>query len=185
VPADRQLVVVVGGSLGARSINEATLDLARRWADRSGVAIRHVVGRRDWEAVHAAAPVPTDGGLVYQQVAYEDRMPVLLAAADVGVLRSGSGACFEVAAARLPAVLVPSPFVTGDHQTGNARWLADAGGAVLVPDADLSPARLAAELDALVGDPPRRAAMAEALRGLARPGAAAEIADLLETHARR
>jgi UDP-N-acetylglucosamine:LPS N-acetylglucosamine transferase len=184
VPGDRMLVAVVGGSLGARSINDATLDLARRWAGRSDVAIRHVVGRRDWEAVHAAAPAATDGGLVYQQVAYEDRMPVLLEAADVGVMRSGSGACFEIAAARLPAVLVPSPFVTGDHQTANARWLAEAGGAVLVPDAELSGERLAAELDALLGDDERRRAMAEAAGALARPDAAGAIADLLEAHAR-
>jgi undecaprenyldiphospho-muramoylpentapeptide beta-N-acetylglucosaminyltransferase len=184
IAGDRKVVAVVGGSLGARSINEATLELAGRWADRSDVAIRHVVGRRDWEAVHAAAPPAADGGLVYQQVPYEDRMPTLLAAADVGVLRSGSGACFEIAAARLPAVLVPSPFVTGDHQTANARWLAEAGGAVLVPDGELSGSRLATELDALLADDDRRRAMAEAAGSLARPDAAGAIADLLEAHAR-
>jgi undecaprenyldiphospho-muramoylpentapeptide beta-N-acetylglucosaminyltransferase len=184
VPAGRKLVAVVGGSLGARSINDATLELARRWAGRDDVAIRHVVGRRDWEGVHAAAPPLPEGGLVYQQVPYEERMPALLAAADVGVLRSGSGACFEVAAARLPAVLVPSPFVTGDHQTANARWLAEAGGAVLVPDGELSGERLAAEVDALLADEDRRRAMAEAAGTLARPDAAAAIADLLEEHAR-
>jgi UDP-N-acetylglucosamine--N-acetylmuramyl-(pentapeptide) pyrophosphoryl-undecaprenol N-acetylglucosamine transferase len=111
-------------------------------------------------------------------------MPLALAAADVGVLRAGSGTCFEIAAVGLPSVLVPSPFVTGDHQTANARWLVDAGGAVLVPDAELTPRRLADELDALLGDGRRREAMAAALAPLARPDAAAAIVDLLEQHAR-
>jgi undecaprenyldiphospho-muramoylpentapeptide beta-N-acetylglucosaminyltransferase len=184
LPADRTVVLVAGGSLGARSINEATVGLAASWADRADVAVRHVVGERDWEATSAKAPEPARGGLVYQQVRYEHSMPTALAAADVGVFRSGSSMCFEVAAVGLPSVLVPSPFVTGDHQTGNARWLADAGGAVLVPDGELGPARLATEVDALVGDPGRRDAMAEVLRTLARPGAAGEIADLVERHAR-
>jgi UDP-N-acetylglucosamine--N-acetylmuramyl-(pentapeptide) pyrophosphoryl-undecaprenol N-acetylglucosamine transferase len=188
LPLDRRVVLVAGGSLGARSINDATVGLAAAWAGRSTVAIRHVVGRRDWDVIHAAAPPELASGradrLVYQQVAYEVAMPTALAAADVGVFRSGSGMCFEIAAVGLPSVLVPSPFVTGDHQTGNARWLADAGGAVLVPDDELTAERLATELDDLLDDPVRRDQMAEALAHLARPGAAAAIADLLEQHAR-
>jgi undecaprenyldiphospho-muramoylpentapeptide beta-N-acetylglucosaminyltransferase len=188
LPADRRVVLVTGGSLGARSINDATVALAEAWSGRSTVAIRHVVGRRDWDAIHAAAPSELSGGradrLVYQQVDYEAAMPTALAAADVGVFRSGSGMCFEIAAVGLPSVLVPSPFVTGDHQTGNARWLADAGGAVVVPDGELSGERLAAELDALLDDPDRRSLMAEALAHVARPGAADAIADLVEHHAR-
>jgi undecaprenyldiphospho-muramoylpentapeptide beta-N-acetylglucosaminyltransferase len=184
LPQDRRVVLVAGGSLGARSINEATLGLAAAWADRTAVAIRHVVGRRDWEAIHAAvSDIPADR-LVYQQVEYEAAMPLALAAADVGVFRSGSSMCFEVAAAGLPAILVPSPFVTGDHQTGNARWLADAGGAVLLPDGELTADRLAEELDLLLDDPERRDAMGEASHRLARPDAADAIADLVEQHAR-
>jgi UDP-N-acetylglucosamine--N-acetylmuramyl-(pentapeptide) pyrophosphoryl-undecaprenol N-acetylglucosamine transferase len=184
LPRDRRVVLVAGGSLGARSINEATVALAAEWADRTAVAIRHVVGRRDWEATSAAAPAIPADRLVYQQVEYEAQMPLALAAADVGVFRSGSSMCFEVAAAGLPAILVPSPFVTGDHQTGNARWLADAGGAVLLPDGELTAERLADELDALLDDPERRDAMGEASHHLARPDAADAIADLVETHAR-
>jgi UDP-N-acetylglucosamine--N-acetylmuramyl-(pentapeptide) pyrophosphoryl-undecaprenol N-acetylglucosamine transferase len=183
LPADRRVVLVAGGSLGARSINDAALGLAAGWDDRTDIAIRHVVGRRDWEDISAAAPTTGDHGLVYQQIEYEDAMPTALAAADVGVFRSGSSMCFEIAAAGLPSVLVPSPYVTGDHQTGNARWLADAGGAVLVTDAELSPQRLSAELDALLDDSARRDAMSAAVQRLARPDAAAAIADLMESHA--
>ena len=184
LPTDRRVVLVAGGSLGARSINDATLGLAGAWANRDGVAVRHVVGHRDWDAIAAGAPELPAGGLVYQQVEYEEQMSVALAAADVGVFRSGSGTCFELAAVGLPSILVPSPFVTGDHQTGNARWLADAGGAVIVPDQELTADRLGAELDALLADPARRGRMTESLQRVARPDAAAAIAELLERHAR-
>lgn len=184
LPPDRRIVLVSGGSLGARSINRATVELAQAWEDRTVVALRHVVGRRDWDEISAAAPELPEDRLVYQQIEYETAMPTALAAADVGVFRSGSSTCFEVAAAGLPSVLVPSPHVTGDHQTGNARWLADAGAAVLVPDAELTADRLATELDALLDDPDRRLAMADALHHLARPDAASAIADLLEANAR-
>jgi undecaprenyldiphospho-muramoylpentapeptide beta-N-acetylglucosaminyltransferase len=184
LPADRRVVLVAGGSLGARSINRAVVELAAVWQDRTTVAIRHVVGRRDWAEISEAAPTLAEDRLVYQQVEYEVAMPVALAAADVGVFRSGSSMCFEIAAVGLPSVLVPSPHVTGDHQTGNASWLADAGAAVVVPDGELSGSRLADELDALLDDPERRIAMGEALQHLARPDAAGAIADLLETHAR-
>lgn len=180
VPAGRRLVLVAGGSLGALSINKAVVALAEAWAGRDDVCIRHAVGSRDWPAFEGRGPL----GDVYVQVEYEHEMPTAMAAAEVAVCRSGSGTCFELAAAGLPAVLVPSPFVTGDHQTGNAERMAEAGGAVVVADADLTGARLATELDALLADPERLASMAAALRTLARPDAAAAIADLLVEHAR-
>lgn len=180
IPAGRQVVLVAGGSLGARSINEATVALVQIWGERDDIALRHVVGRRDWDLDAGERPAR----LHYERIEYEERMPLALAAADVGVFRAGSGTCFEVAAVGLPAVLIPSPFVTGDHQTANARWLADAGGALLVPDAEVSGERLAAEVGALLADPDRRAAMAAASAELARPGAASAIVDLLEQHAR-
>lgn len=184
VPAGRSLVLVAGGSLGALSINRAVVGLAARWRDRGDVAIRHVIGERDWDQVSAAAPDLPGGGLVYQPVRYEDDMPRALAAADVGVFRSGSSMCFEIAAVRLPSVLVPSPHVTGDHQAGNARLLADAGGAVVVPDDELSPERLDTELAALLADGARRDAMAAAVGSFARPDAAQRVADLALEHAR-
>jgi UDP-N-acetylglucosamine--N-acetylmuramyl-(pentapeptide) pyrophosphoryl-undecaprenol N-acetylglucosamine transferase len=111
-------------------------------------------------------------------------MPTALAAADVAVCRAGSSTTFELAAAALPAVMVPSPNVTGDHHTANARFMAAAGAAVVVPDAELDGARLVAEVDALLADPARLAAMGAAARSVARPNAAADIAALAEEHAR-
>lgn len=184
LPIDGVVIAAAGGSLGARRINEAVVELARRWATRPGLAIRHVVGERDFAAISAAAPAPVDGGLVYQQVRFEDRMDLLLSAADVTVQRAGASTVAELTVVGLPAVLVPLPGAPGDHQTANARRLADTGAAVLVPDGELDADRLGQELDRLIGDDERREAMAQAARSLARPAAAEAVAALAEEHAR-
>jgi UDP-N-acetylglucosamine--N-acetylmuramyl-(pentapeptide) pyrophosphoryl-undecaprenol N-acetylglucosamine transferase len=183
VDEHRRLLLVVGGSLGALRINEAVLGALPAWSGRADLSVHHVVGRRDWPTISARAP-RVDGPLEHRSVEYEDDMPAALAAADLAVARSGSSTCFELAAAGLPAILVPSPSVTADQQTGNARHLVDAGAAVLVRDEDLDAARLVAEVDALIGDAVRLDAMATAARGWARPAAAADIAALAEAHAR-
>jgi undecaprenyldiphospho-muramoylpentapeptide beta-N-acetylglucosaminyltransferase len=184
LPVDAAVVAVSGGSLGARRINEATVSMARAWADRPGVAIRHVVGERDRQAMAAAAPVPPPGGLVYQQVAFEERMDLLYGAAELAVQRSGAGTCFELAAAGLASVLVPLPGAPGDHQGFNARRLEAAGAAAVIPDAELDGTTLAGVVGSLLADPERLAAMGGAARRLARPDAAAQVAALAEKHAR-
>lgn len=182
VDPERQVVLVFGGSLGALRINEATLEAAARWKDRADLFVHQVVGRRDWDLI---SPQEVGGhALAHRLVPYEDHMAAALAAADVVVCRSGSSTCFEVAAAGVPAVLVPSPHVTADQQTGNARHLVEAGAAVLVPDAELDGERIVAEVDAILGDRARHEAMAAAARGWARPDAAAAVARLAEEHAR-
>src|SRR5947209_19493170 len=111
-------------------------------------------------------------------------MPLASAAADILVGRAGSSTIFEAAAAGLPSILVPSPNVTADHQTANAQAFANAGAAVLVPDAELNPERLEREIDALVHDPERLETMGKAALGLARPDAAHRIAELAGKYAR-
>ncbi len=184
LPADGLVVAIASGSLGARRVNEAVLGLVSSWSDRSGVAIRHVIGDRDFESTVAKAPSLPAGGLVYQQVKFEDRMDLLLAAADVAVQRSGASTVSELAVVGLPSILVPLPGATGDHQTGNARRFADAGAATVIPDAELDEVRLGQELDRLLADEGARRAMSEAARLLARPDAAAQVASIAEKHAR-
>ena len=128
--------------------------------------------------------MPPGAPLAYEALEYDDDMPTSLAAADLVVCRSGASSSFELLAAGLPSVLVPSPFVTADHQTANARHLARAGAAVVVPDAELDGARLVAEVDALLADPARLSAMSAAAHAAARPDAADAIAALAEEHAR-
>jgi UDP-N-acetylglucosamine--N-acetylmuramyl-(pentapeptide) pyrophosphoryl-undecaprenol N-acetylglucosamine transferase len=162
-------VLVFGGSLGARSINEAAVDA---FAD-APFRVLHACGRRDYEALKARLGDPPPAN--YDLRAYISPFGPALAAADLVVARAG-GSIFEVAAHGLPAILVPYPHAAADHQTANARWMADAGAAVVVPDRELTPLRLDQEVGALLHDSGRLAAMAQASRGLARPDAARDIA---------
>src|SRR5690606_15285222 len=181
----RRVVLIFGGSLGALRINRAAVEAARLWAGRGDLHVRHIVGRRDWDEItRGGPPVPPGAQRHYGAVEYDDDMPTSLAAADVAVCRSGASTSFELLAVGLPAVLVPSPFVTADHQTANARHMEEAGAAVVVPDAELDGARLVAEVDALLADPARLAAMSRAARAAARPDAADQIAALVERYAR-
>jgi UDP-N-acetylglucosamine--N-acetylmuramyl-(pentapeptide) pyrophosphoryl-undecaprenol N-acetylglucosamine transferase len=170
VGPDERLVVVFGGSLGARTINHAAV-AAYATGTLPGVGpirVLHAAGERD-------LPTLTAPGPFYDLRGYISGFIDALLAADLVVARSG-GSIFELALAGAPSILSPSPNVTADHQTLNARWLADAGAAVIVPDAELTPDRLAAETAALLADPAALAAMSAAALALARPDAAADIA---------
>lgn len=183
LPATGTVIAVFAGSLGSRRINEAVKGVVARWSDRSDLVVRHVVGRRDHEAFVADAPQPPPGGLTYEVVAYEDRMHLMLDAADLAVTRSG-GSVFELMATSVPAVLVPLPIAPRDHQMANARAVEAWGGAVVVPDAELSVDRLERELAALLEDPARLAAMAAATRRAATVDAAEQVAAVVERVAR-
>lgn len=185
IEPSRRVLLVFGGSLGALRINRAAVAAVRRWAGRADLHVRHVVGSRDWEEITGGGlPLPPGARLHYQVVEYDDDMPTSFAAADLVVCRSGASTSFELLAAGLPAVLVPSPHVTADHQTANARHLEAAGAAVVVPDAELDGDRLGQEVDELLTRPDRLAAMADAALAAARPDAADAIAALVEEHAR-
>lgn len=184
LPADAVVVGVFGGSLGARRVNQATFGLVEAWASRGDVAVRHAVGARDWAAESDRLPKPPPGGLLYQPVEYEAQMPLVYAAVDVVVARAGGTTVAELAAAGVPAVLVPLPGAPNDHQTANGMALVRAGAAMLVPDGELTAERLAAELEPLLANPARLAAMGEAVRRTAHPDAADRVADLVERHAR-
>jgi UDP-N-acetylglucosamine:LPS N-acetylglucosamine transferase len=179
LPLDRAVVAVWSGSLGAASVNRATRELAVLWADRDDVAIRHVVGRRDWQQYGTPPPEVAGGSLVYQLVEYENQMPDLLVAADVAVCRSGASTVAELAIAGLPALLVPLPRAPRDHQRANAAELAQAGAAVVLEDGSLDGRALVHHLGPLVEEPDRLAAMSRAADAVARPWAAGAVADLL------
>jgi UDP-N-acetylglucosamine--N-acetylmuramyl-(pentapeptide) pyrophosphoryl-undecaprenol N-acetylglucosamine transferase len=161
---DERCVLVFGGSLGARSINHAAVGA---FAD-APYRVLHIAGRRDFADLEAP-------GSHYDLRDYVTAFGHALAAADVAVARAG-GSIFELAQHGLPAVLVPYPHATADHQTANARWMADGGAAVVLADSDLSPERLRAEVDAILLDAPRLAAMSAAAAALARPHAAGDVA---------
>ncbi|HET9442871.1 MAG TPA: glycosyltransferase, partial [Acidimicrobiales bacterium] len=183
LPHDAAVLAAFGGSLGAGTINRATTELVETW-DGPPLAVRHAVGSRDWAASSASPPTPAPAVAAYQPVEYEDRMPLVLAAADLVFCRSGGATVAELAVLGRPSILVPLPIAPYDHQAANAQRLVRAGGAVMLLDAEVSGERLAAEVRALVDDPDRLRAMGEAAGSVGRRDAADAVADLVEATAR-
>ncbi len=145
-------VLVFGGSQGARSINRAAVEAFAG----ARFHVLHAAGERDLAELEAPGPH-------YDLRGYIPEFAQALAASDLVVARSG-GSIFEVAAAGRPAVLVPYPYASADHQTANARFMEQAGAAIIIPDAELSGPRLAQEVGGLLADPGRLATMARAWR---------------------
>jgi UDP-N-acetylglucosamine--N-acetylmuramyl-(pentapeptide) pyrophosphoryl-undecaprenol N-acetylglucosamine transferase len=165
--ADARVVLVFGGSLGARLLNDVAL---AAWAER-GPAVIHLCGERDYPELRGRVSRPD-----YLLEPFMDEIGLAYGAADVALARAG-GSVWELAAAGLPAVLVPGAFATGQHQEKNASWFAAAGGAVVVSEAEAS--RAPQVVEGLLDDGDRLAAMAAAMRAVAKPDAAEEIADEL------
>jgi UDP-N-acetylglucosamine--N-acetylmuramyl-(pentapeptide) pyrophosphoryl-undecaprenol N-acetylglucosamine transferase len=172
LPADGPVVAVFGALAGARSLNEMAITA---WGAK-GPAVLHICGERDHASL--AGRVSRAG---YVLLAQTDHFGDALAAADVAVSRAG-GTVWELAAAGTPSVLVPYPYATADHQTVNARHFVDGGGAVLVPDAEVD--RVPGIVSDLLADPDGLARMRQAMLELARPDAAAEVAEELIALAR-
>jgi UDP-N-acetylglucosamine--N-acetylmuramyl-(pentapeptide) pyrophosphoryl-undecaprenol N-acetylglucosamine transferase len=174
IAAGARCLLVMGGSQGARSINECAIAAL---AERGGrdFDVVHLAGRRDFVSLEerlAAAP----HNLRYTLLAYEPDLGDSLAACDLVLGRSG-GSIFELTAAGRPAVLVPYPHAAGGHQESNAAWMAAAGAATVIGDDELDPERLAGEIGELLHDDGRLGAMAAASAALAMPDAARRIAD--------
>ena len=182
------VLTIFGGSLGARRINEAVIDLCELWSDRL-MLVRHVVGERDlswatdrrnkWLSAHPNA------ALRYEQVAYEDRMPLWYVSSDLVICRAGATSIADLAATGTPAILIPLPSAAEDHQTINARAVASDNAAIVLADAEVSGERLAHEVGALIDAPNRRTEMATAQRRRAQVNAGDAIADLVMLHASR
>jgi len=168
---DQPCLLVFGGSLGARTINQAAIDA---FGETAPCAVLHVCGERDHAEV-AGRLEALGSPSHYRLRAYVEPFADALAAADLVVARSG-GSVFELAAAGLPAILVPYPHATGDHQALNARWLAEGEAAVIIADGELDGPRLAREVGDLLRSPGRLRAMGDSALELARPDAAQQIA---------
>jgi UDP-N-acetylglucosamine--N-acetylmuramyl-(pentapeptide) pyrophosphoryl-undecaprenol N-acetylglucosamine transferase len=167
LPEDEPVLLVAGARAGAQALNE--------WAVETfgdvGPAVLHISGERDYAALRDRVRRPD-----YVLLPVTDGLGAALGAADLAVSRAG-GSVWELAAAGVPAVLVPYPYATGDHQTKNARHFQRAGGAVVVPETELG--RAAELVRSLLDDPDRLARMREAMLAAARPEAAETIAEEL------
>ncbi len=178
-PPGQRVILAMGGSLGARSINEAVLELAAALSDPlrqqsfpdGDVQIHLGCGRQHMEAISERAkdlPCLT----VYD---YIENVHLLMAAADLVICRAGAGACFELAALGKPSILIPYPYAAGDHQTANARALTEAGAAVLCRDNELNGTWLLNQIQRLFPDKNKMDQMALAALNQAKPRAAADI----------
>lgn len=167
------MVVVVGGSQGARTLNVAA---AGAFGDQPPIDVVHVAGPTQLDQTRELLGAH-DPGPRYRLVGWLDNLPEAIAAADLVVSRSG-GSVFELAAIGRPSILVPYPYATADHQAKNARWLAEAGAAVVLPDAECTGERLRALVGALLADRRRLQGMADAAAAVGRPGAAEAVAQV-------
>jgi UDP-N-acetylglucosamine--N-acetylmuramyl-(pentapeptide) pyrophosphoryl-undecaprenol N-acetylglucosamine transferase len=167
LPENGPVLLVFGGSQGARTLNELAVEA---FAD-DGPVVLHLAGERDYPGLRDRVGRPG-----YRLLPFTDDFGAALGAADLALARAG-GSVWELAAAGVPAVLVPYPSATADHQTLNARHFTQGGGAILVPESEL-PA-VPTLVRSLLADPARLGEMRAAMRRLARPGAADVIAEEL------
>ena len=174
VPPDEPCLLVFGGSLGARRLNDAALEA---FGTAAPCSVLHAAGRRDYEALRTRL-AELGSPPHYRLFPYVEPFADALAAADLAAARAG-GSVFELAAAGLPSILVPYPHATGNHQAANARFMERAGAAVVIPDAELDGPRLAREVGGLLAAPQRMAEMSNAAGAVAKPDAAERVAEEL------
>jgi UDP-N-acetylglucosamine--N-acetylmuramyl-(pentapeptide) pyrophosphoryl-undecaprenol N-acetylglucosamine transferase len=167
-------LLVLGGSQGAQSLNSALPEVLRRRGARLPVAVRHQCGAKHFEKARAAY---MNAGIEADVVPFEEDMAAAYAWADLVICRAGALTLAELAAAGVPAILVPYPHAVDDHQTRNAEAMVAAGAARLVAEGDEFVKRLGAAFEE-IGDRAQLLKMAEAARTQAKPDAARRIADI-------
>lgn len=181
VPSGPRVLAVVGGSLGAKTLNTLALQLRQALSAEQNLLIYHVCGARNEVDVRdqlAKAPL-ADARIDYRLVAYERHLPALFCVADLVITRAGAMTVAELAVIGVPAILVPLPGAPGDHQSENARALEAVGAAVVVRDDDATGERVGAIVTSLLANQARLVEMGAAARTVARPDAATAIAELV------
>lgn len=180
LPVDAVVLLVFGGSRGARHINDTMIALAPELMAVPSLQVVHVAGRIESTSVTERVAAVLGGSVArYRVVDYIDAMGDAIAASDAIVSRAGATSIAEITAVGRAAVLVPYPYATDDHQTLNARAVAQAGGAEVVSDSDLESERFRDAVMRLVTEEKRRARMAEAAATLARRDAAERVVALV------
>jgi len=169
------VVLVVGGSRGAHSLNVAGADAAARLLPGRDIQFIILSGRADRTEVERRV----GGSPRVRVLDYLDEVHLAYSLADVAVARSGASSVFELALFGVPAIFVPYPYAADAHQESNAAPLVRAGAAVTVRDADLDGDVLAGMLTGLIDAPAKRGAMSQAMRAWSKPRAAAESAQAI------
>lgn len=180
IPDSDTLLLVFGGSLGAKTINNALVRLKDKLLERKNLSIVHATGADSYEATSKALALTPEQQKRWHVTYYIDNMGDMLAAADVVLSRAGASSIAEIAAVGVPALLVPYPFATADHQTTNAHALTDRGAAVALSDDEVATPKFSRELFGLIDDKKRRQTMHTAALGLGQAHAATRLADEVE-----
>ena len=184
IPADALVLLVFGGSLGARHINQGIAAMKGDLLSRPRLFVVQSTGKGDYEDAVAELALSPEESARWRVMPYISDMGDMLAAADLVLSRAGASSLAEIAALAVPSLLVPYPFATADHQTTNARFLVDAGAAELVADEQIDTPAFRERLLALLDDPDRRARMRSSAKGLGQERAASALADQVESVAR-
>ena len=173
---DKTTILVTGGSLGAQSINNAMLEVEKELSGRCDVQILHATGNKNYDAY--MEQVKKIGGFASNITItpYLHDMPQALAVADLGVFRAGALGLAELTAKGIPAILIPYPYATGNHQEFNAKALETVGAAKVILDKDLTGRKLLENIEELLLDKSKLVEMGEVAKSLGRPYAAAQIA---------
>ena len=180
---DEVFLLIFGGSLGARSLNNAVIGLKEQLLSRPGVRILQSCGAELYDEVVDALKLSEEEKYRWEVRPYISNMGEALAAADCIVSRSGASSVAEIAARALPSILVPFPLATADHQTTNAHLLSDVGAAVLVPDGEVTTESFSTPLLKMVEDADMRFKMHNAAQGLDQGRSAQLLADQVELSA--
>ncbi|MDD6650591.1 MAG: undecaprenyldiphospho-muramoylpentapeptide beta-N-acetylglucosaminyltransferase [Eggerthellales bacterium] len=179
IPADARMLLVFGGSLGARHINTAVCALKDELLSHPDLYVVHVTGKKEYEAVCQQLALTPEEERRWKVMDYNDQMALTMAAADAVVSRAGATSLAEISLRAVPALLVPFPFATADHQTVNAKEYVEAGAAYMVADDAVETDAFTEPLLRLVDDEAVRAQMHERALALETVNAAAKLADVV------
>lgn len=179
IPDEALMLLVFGGSLGARHINAALCELKDRLLAVDNLYIVHITGPKELETVQHDLALTEEQARRWQVMGYQNRMGETMAAADLVVSRAGATSLAEISARQIPALLVPFPYATADHQTVNAREYVEAGAAFMVPDAQVETPEFADKLFEMLEDADLRQRMHEAGAAFGTRDAAGNLADVV------
>lgn len=181
IPEDALLLLVFGGSLGARHVNTAVSALKDELLSVPGLRVMHVTGPKELDRVKGQLALTDEEALRWDVMGYQDRMGEAIASCDLVVSRAGATSLAEISARRIPALLVPFPYATEDHQTTNARSYVARGAAWMVADAEVEGPDFKGRLLEMVRNPQVRASMSEAAATFETEDAAVKLADVVES----
>lgn len=177
IPDDALMLLVFGGSLGARHLNAAVASLKERLLAIDELYIMHITGPKELESVEAALDLSADERKRYQVLGYQDHMGEAMAAADMVVSRAGATSLAEISARCIPALLVPFPYATADHQTTNAKAYVEREAAFMIADSEVESDEFATLLFELIECADLRERMSRAAATFETEDAAAKLAD--------